>query len=505
MTDDVTNEEELLYDKFGQAKWSPATFAMVASDGRWKLYPHTEILDDLLLYLNDRKISRLMNWMPPQHGKSWLTSTMFPVWYLGMNPDDRFLHASYEANFAAEFGSKARNLFKDWAYDVFGVKLDDASKSKAHWDIAGHYGGMDTAGVGGAFTGKKGDAINVDDPHKNRTEAKSKVKQETAYEWYQETVDTRLSKKGVINLIQTRWDVLDLSGRILEVEPYMYVEEALPKLRAGETIDEDVWVILKLPAIATEKDVLGRKVGEALCPDLHPIKQLLAKKARTAPQRFSALYQGSPLPDEGEMFERDWFEVLDINNKPNDWKMWEVMKSHIKSTVRAWDLAGSKKKEAANTASVRANITDDKKFIVDNCFTTQEKPGAIRKKVKTTASSDTAKVKIRIGIDPGQAAIDQMDMYGEELIGYNFDSFREADIGSKEDRAENVATHGQLFKIYVIDDGTWNVDEYIEEHIDFPNGKWKDRVDATSVAYAVLYGNIPTRIPFNPNLFSKIV
>jgi len=496
MTKDVITEK-MIYNKYFQAKMSPATFAMVTSEGKWKLYDHVKLLDDLLLHLNNRDIHRLMNWMPPQHGKSWLTSVNFPAWYLGVNPDDRFLHASYEANFASEFGNKARNLFKGWAEQIFGLTLDETSKAKAHWGIKSHMGGMDTAGVGGAFTGKKGDAINIDDPHKNRTEAKSKVKQETAYEWYQETVDTRLSKKGVLNLIQTRWDVLDLSGRILEIEPYITAREALQIIHNGEKVPKDTWVILSTPAIALEDDILGRKVGEALCPDLHDIDDLLAKKARMAPQRFTALYQGSPLPNIGDMFERDWFKT--ISQSEYDIKM----KDKIVSTCRAWDLAGSKKKEAANTAGVRASITTDRDFIIENCIVTQEKPGKVRTMVRAVADDDKPTTKIRIAIDPGQAAIDQMEQYAQELRGYNFKSFREADIGSKEDRAENVATHGQLFKIYVLEKD-WT-DEYIDEHIDFPNGKWKDRVDATSTAYANLFGNEPTRVPFNPNLRSKIL
>ncbi len=69
----------------------------------WHLYPHVAILDDLLNFLDNRDIHRLMNWMPPQHGKSQLTSINFPVWYLGTHPEDRFLHASYEAEFAKKW------------------------------------------------------------------------------------------------------------------------------------------------------------------------------------------------------------------------------------------------------------------------------------------------------------------------------------------------------------------------------------------------------------------
>lgn len=473
----------MLSNKSYQAKISPATFAMV-TDPDWHLYPHVAILDDLLNFLDNRDIHRLMNWMPPQHGKSQLTSINFPVWYLGTHPEDRFLHASYEAEFAKKwFGGPARNKFDEFAEEIFDLKLDKTSNSKDHWDIADHKGGYDCAGVGGAFTGMKGDAINIDDPHKNRTEAKSKVKQETAYEWYQETVDTRLSNKGILNLIQTRWDIRDLSGRIMEVEPYIYAREALDILEDGGKINEDEWVILDMPALSKgEGDILNRPEGVALCEELHTTSQLLGKMARMPPQRFSALYQCSPVPDSGEIFERDYFEVI-------PWEKYiQYYYPHIVRTVRCWDLAGTLKKESANTAGVLAGITDHLEFVILDVITTKGKPGAVRDLIYETGLADGRKTQIIVAHDPGQAGIDQMERYEEKLRGLNFKPFKERDIGSKEERAQNHATEGELHKIYVLQDygRKWN-DEYIEEHIDFPQGRFKDRVDGTSMAYAVLF------------------
>ena len=488
----------MLSNKSYQAKISPATFAMVTSHGMWHLYPHVQLLDDLLNYLDHRDIHRLMNWMPPQHGKSWLTSINFPVWYLGTHPDDRFLHASYEAEFAKKhFGGPARNLFDEFGEEIFDIKLDKTSNSKDHWDLDGYRGGYDCAGVGGAFTGMKGDAINIDDPHKNRTEAKSKVKQETAYEWYQETVDTRLSTKGILNLIQNRWDIQDLSGRILEVEPHIYAREALDILEDGGKIAKDEWVILDLPALSKgEGDILGRPEGEALCPDLHPAADLIAARARMPEQRFSALYQCSPVPDAGEMFERDYFIKLEKDHFNRYWK------DNIIKRVRCWDLAGSQKKDSANTAGVLAGITANREFVILDVIVTKSKPGAVRQLIYDTGLSDGRRTQIIVAHDPGQAGIDQMERYESELRGLNFRPFKERDLGSKEERAQNHATEGELHKIY-LREAPWN-DEYIEEHIDFPQGKFKDRVDGTSMAYAILYKVGMQGIPFNPKLFGKL-
>jgi predicted phage terminase large subunit-like protein len=144
------------------------------------------------------------------------------------------------------------------------------------------------------------------------------------------------------------------------------------------------------------------------------------------------------------------------------------------------------KKESANTAGIKAGITDHQEFVILDCITTQDKPGAVRNLIYQTGLLDGRKTQIVVAHDPGQAGIDQMERYDEKLRGLNFAPFKERDLGSKEERASNHATEGELHKIYVVENKKWN-NEYIEEHIDFPQGKFKDRVDGTSMAYAVLF------------------
>lgn len=106
-------------------------------------------------------------------------------------------------------------MFNEWAFKVWGLRLEPDSQTKKHWDILGHEGGSHSAGADVAVTGERGDFVNIDDPHKNRKEAKSPVIQLNVYEWYTDVIDPRLSAKGLINITQTRWDLRDLSGRIL--------------------------------------------------------------------------------------------------------------------------------------------------------------------------------------------------------------------------------------------------------------------------------------------------
>src|SRR5262249_3052892 len=58
--------------------------------------------------------------------------------------------------------------------------------------------------------------------------------------------------------------------------------------------------------------------------------------------------------------------------------------------------------------------------------------------------------------------------------------------GTKEVRAEPWASQCAAKNVYLVDDGTWDLDGWIKEHCLFPLGKLKDRVDSASGAFAKL-------------------
>jgi hypothetical protein len=118
---------------------------------------HLEFLDQTLLTaIEDAQaglLDGLVVCMPPQHGKSELISKFLPAWYLGTYPDRRVILASYEADFAAQWGRKARDLLERWGW-LWGVQVARRSSAVYRWDLQGREGGMTTAGAGGAITGR---------------------------------------------------------------------------------------------------------------------------------------------------------------------------------------------------------------------------------------------------------------------------------------------------------------------------------------------------------------
>lgn len=95
----------------------------------------------------------------------------------------------------------------------------------------------------------------------------------------------------------TRWHEDDLAGRILASE--------------GDKRDGGQWRVISLPAIAMERDPLGRAPGEALWPEWEPIDHLERKRTVVGPRAWLSLYQQSPTAEEGTYFQRDWWRYYD--------------------------------------------------------------------------------------------------------------------------------------------------------------------------------------------------
>ena len=285
-------------------------------------------------------IKRLMIFLPPRHGKSWLVSNFFPAWYLGIFPDKRVILTAYEADFAATWGRRARDVLNEHGKSVFGIEVNDKSSAANRWDIKNHYGGMVTAGVGGPITGRGADILVIDDPVKNAEEANSQTYRNRTWDWYQSTAYTRLEPQGAVILIMTRWHEDDLAGRLIK------------SMNKG-TLEQ--WEMINLPAIAEDNDLLGRKLGEPLWPERYNLKELQRIKDTTGSYWWSSLYQQRPQPPGGGLLKRSWLEHYQSNEVPD--------LEHL-NIYQAWDLAISTKETADYTVCTTIGVSDENKIYV---------------------------------------------------------------------------------------------------------------------------------------------
>lgn len=265
---------------------SPASLALAAHPG-FQVPAHLDLLDRAIVETATTG-GRLLVAMPPRHGKSELCSRFTPAWFLGTHPDKRVMLASYEADFAAGWGRRARDVLEQHGPSLFGVRVRADSSSAARWDLHEHAGGMVTAGVGGAITGRGADLLIIDDPVKSVEEAESDTYRDRLWEWWRGTAVTRLEPGGSVVVVMTRWHEDDLAGRLL----------------SGEG---GAWRVLRLPALAEEDDVLGRQPGEALWPTRYDVETLARRREEMGSRLFAAEYQQEPTPAAGAIFRREWF------------------------------------------------------------------------------------------------------------------------------------------------------------------------------------------------------
>jgi len=177
----------------------------------WQTAKHhvllTEKLGEVEKYIaTGEGIPRLAIFMPPRVGKSMVCTKTFPSWFLGRNPDRECIVISYGADLAYDFSRANRELFREYAYPIWGKELADDTQGVANWGIKGHRGGLKASGIGGAITGRGADLLLIDDPVKNAIEGASEITQQKNIEWYQSTAYTRLSPKGAVIIIMTRWN-----------------------------------------------------------------------------------------------------------------------------------------------------------------------------------------------------------------------------------------------------------------------------------------------------------
>lgn len=256
---------------------------------------HHELLISYLQDFAEGKIKKLMVFMPPQHGKSELTSRRLPAYLLGIKPTLKLIGCSYSASLAASFNRDVQRIIDSEEYhDIFPETYLNSSNVRTAaqgsylrnadmFETVSHRGFYKSVGVGGSLTGTPADIGIIDDPVKDAMEAESQTYRARVWDWFTQVFLTRLHNDSQIIITQTRWNLDDLSGRILKVMN-----------------NDNSWTVLSLPAICegevNEND--PRHIGEALWESKHSLKRLNDIKAAN-PRAFHALYQQDPKPFEG--------------------------------------------------------------------------------------------------------------------------------------------------------------------------------------------------------------
>lgn len=406
--------------------------------------------------LGGRK-KRLIITEPPRHGKSEFWSKYFPAFFLGNFPDQRVILTSYEAGFASTWGRKTRDLLEDWGEQLFGVTVDRSSFSVSDWNLEGREGGMSTAGIGGPITGRGANLFIIDDPTKNAKEAQSELVREAQWDWYTSTARTRVEPGGTIIVIMTRWHEDDLAGRLLQ--------------SAKEDPEADQWEVINLPALAEAGDVLGRAEGEALFPERYDVEALRKIKATIGSYWWSALFQGSPRPMEGNLFKRDWWKFYSVET----WNRWQETEfAEFDEIVQSWDCAFKGLETSSYVCGEVWGKVGPNKYLLDEVREKLGVKGTIAAIRTLSAKWPQARKKLIEDKANGTAV---QELLEGEISGIVMVEPK----GGKEARAMAISGDVEAGNVYLPCKELWpNVHDFIGEFASFPNGKYSDRVDCAS-------------------------
>ena len=490
-----------------------------------------EVICEHLQAVTEGEIKRLLINVPPGFSKSMSTNVFWPSWEWGPKglAHYRYISAAHEQGLSIRDMVRARDLMlSEWYQSMWGGEWDFKSDANAKLEYHNDKTGFRKASsTGSGLTGYRGDRIILDDPHAVR-DLESEAEREDALRWFSETLPTRLNKQAesAIVVIMQRIHERDVSGLILK-EDLGYEHVCLPmefehplrcftsysSPRHPERPVEKVARLKRdgeaIPRWVTEEELANEVVEKPLAPEdrlgdfaekvlwddrtedeelLDPIRfpreavEALKKTFRAWGGTYAEAgqLQQRPSPRGGGMFQRKDFQYIDKAPLKVKW-------------IRGYDLASTKEPNSPWSVGCKLGLDGDGRVIIADVDRRRATPGEVDQMMKQLAEQDGKNTDIDFPQDPGQAGVAQKTHIVKLLSGWN--AWSSPESGSKEDRAKPLAAQAEGLNLYLVR-GPWN-DAFVNEACSFPNGEFKDQVDAASRAYARANRKKPRRLPIS--------
>lgn len=256
-----------------------------------------ELADELQEFLSSGDDVLVIN-EPPRHGKS-RTGGMFVQWVLGNDNNKKIMTGSYNETLSTTFSKSVRNAVQEVKADpnipvysdVFpGVEIKQGDGAMNLWSLNGGFNNYLATSPTGTATGFGADIIMIDDLIKNAEEANNAMVLEKHWEWFINTMLSRLETGGKIIIIMTRWHSNDLAGKAL-------VE--LPK--SGYKLRH-----VSMKAYDKETDTM-------LCEDVLSKEEYKRKVQAMGADIASANYQQEPIDIKGRLYKD--FKTYDVQSE----------------------------------------------------------------------------------------------------------------------------------------------------------------------------------------------
>jgi predicted phage terminase large subunit-like protein len=402
--------------------------------------------------------------VPPGTMKSTVVSVASPAWRWIDHGEWRGIFASGNEVVSVRDSIKCRDILDSkWYRQTFHPKWYFAKDQNAKTHYKNSLQGFRRATTSGAkVTGDRADGLFVDDPL-DAAYAYSDAERQKIITWWDEAFHNRINDEatGMRCIIMQRLHEEDLAGHVLDLQK-----------KTGEV----AWTVLKLPQeFNPEKrcvTVLGfedprKEEGELLFPQRFNSSFIRVEKVRLASVGYAGQHQQEPAAKEGNVFKRGHIQFI----YPNDIKPLR--------TIASWDTAFKDGQE--NDFSVSLVMQKfDRGILIRSRMRDRFAYPALKEACKTQFAALNQHYMVEGVVVEDKASGQSLiqELRGDStlpVIAWPVE-------GDKVMRAHTVVPTWEAHRIFLpLDDSglpePW-CEEFLEILYTFPNGRWKDDIDA---------------------------
>ena len=366
--------------------------------------------------------------IPPRHGKS-RTAGLFVEWLFGQNTENKIMTGSYNEKLSTMFSKSVRNSIQEVKADenltvysdIFpNVKIKAGDGAMNLWSLEGGYNNYLATSPGGTATGFGCTFMIIDDLIKNHEEAYNENTKAAHWEWFTNTMLSRLEEGGKIIIIMTRWASDDLAGRVLE-----YYTEQGAKIKH-----------IKMKAVQDDSSML--------CPEVLSYKSYLRKTKAMGADIASANYQQEPIDIKGRLYS-SFKTYIDIPRDANSNPLFTEIRNYTDTADEGNDYL----------CSINYGIYNQEAYVLDILYT---------KKPMEYTEPDLAKMLVKDKVNNADIESNNGGRGFARAVKRELDCL----IGGSR-TVLNTFYQNKNKKARILSNATW-----VMEHIHYPIN-WRDR------------------------------
>jgi predicted phage terminase large subunit-like protein len=454
---------------------------------------HVAAIAEMLEAVSAGEVRRVVINIPPRAMKSLTVAVFWPAWEWLRRPEGRWLSLSYALTLSLRDAMRMRRL-------VLSQPLADATPGSSLIARRGYGGLLDLIGqdwtltadqktkgrfentrtgyriatsFGGVATGEGGDRIVIDDPH-SAASARSAAERESAIEWYDGTIPTRLNDpdRSSIVVVAQRLHERDLSGHLLDATDSDWTHLCLPA-RYEPTHPLVSPARITLPSGATIAGDRRTVPGETLDVVRLSDARLDELERDLGSYGFAGQMQQRPAPAEGGMFKRSWWQRFRFAELPD-----------FDRTVQSWDMRFSDSQKASSSFVVGQvwGVVGADLYLLAQARGRLSFTESLRAVEALTAMHPEAAAKLIEAKANGPAVIDTLKHRIPGLIPLGTEGGKEVRAAAVQPRVEAGNVYLPASDYIPAPDGydPTATDDFIGEFATFPNGANDDQVDSLS-------------------------